>query len=65
MVLAGSDVEAAPIDPAFAEGSVLGKRYADEPTGAELLCVKSGEGSLSIDGRLMPLRGAKPLPASD
>ena len=44
---------------------VLGKRYEDEPSGAELLCVKAGDGSLAIDGRVLPIKGAKPLPASD
>ncbi|HEY4418816.1 MAG TPA: hypothetical protein VGN22_04835 [Pseudonocardia sp.] len=65
MVAAGEDVVAAELDPAFAEGSLLGKRYADDETGAELLCVKAGDGSLSIEGRLLPVKGAKPLPASD
>ncbi len=48
-----------------AEGTVLGKRYTDEETGAELLVVKAGDGSLSLDGRPMTLKGVKPLPASD
>ncbi len=65
MVPAGTEVVPVALDGAFAEGSVLGKRYADETTGAELLCVKPGDGSLSIDGRLLPQKGAKPLPASD
>ena len=35
------------LDPAFAGGTVMGKRYVDE-AGAELLVTKAGAGSLSI-----------------
>ncbi len=55
----------ATIDPALAEGTVLGKRYTDDESGIELLAVKAGDGSLSLDGRLLTLKGVKPLPASD
>ena len=44
---------------------MAGKRYFDEQTLTEVLCAKAGSGSLSLDGRLMQLREAKPLPASD
>jgi hypothetical protein len=47
------------------EGTKLGKRYVDEELGVELLCTKPGEGSLSVDGRPLTLKGAKPLPSSD
>jgi hypothetical protein len=47
------------------EGTALGKRYADDELGIELLCSKAGTGSLSVDGRPLPLKGAKPLPSSD
>lgn len=53
------------LDPAQAEGTLLGKRYADDESGLELLAVKAGDGSLSIDGRPLGLKGVKPLPASD
>jgi hypothetical protein len=46
-------------------GTQLGKRYVDEPTGLEVLCVKSGGGTLASDGRDLTLKSAKPLPASD
>jgi hypothetical protein len=46
-------------------GSLLGKRYADEDLGLELLCMKAGEGTLAVDGTAIPLRDAKPLPSSD
>lgn len=53
------------LDPANADGTQLGKRYADEDAGTELLCTKPGAGSLTIDGVRMPLKDAKPLPSSD
>jgi len=46
-------------------GTLLGKRYADEELGLELLCTKAGHGQLSVDGRVLALRQARPLPASD
>lgn len=50
---------------AHQSGSLLGKRYADEETGIELLCTKPGTGSLSIGDVAIPVKEAKPLPASD
>jgi hypothetical protein len=54
-----------PIDPAFAEGTKIGKRYVDAAGTVELLCVKGGQGSLSIAGVALKTKDAKPLPASD
>ena len=48
-----------------AGGTQLGKRYVDEPTGLEVLCVKPGSATLAADGRDLTLKSAKPLPASD
>lgn len=53
------------IDPAFAEGTKIGKRYVDEAGTVELLCVKPGKGSLSIGGVSLQIKDAKPLPSSD
>jgi hypothetical protein len=53
------------LDPSAAEGTQLGKRYADEEFGIELLCTKAGKGSLALNGALLGLKQAKPLPASD
>jgi hypothetical protein len=47
------------------EGTLVGKRYADEESGLEVLCAKPGPGSLAADGREVPVKGAKPLPSSD
>ncbi len=54
----------ATLDPAFASGSVLGKRYVDE-SGAEILVTKAGAGTLSIGTVPLTVKEAKPLPASD
>ena len=51
--------------PDRAEGTLLGKRYADEDLGIELLCTKAGDGSLAVNGALLAVKGAKPLPSSD
>ena len=53
------------IDPAFAEGTKMGKRYVDAAGTVELLCVKPGQGSLSMDGVALLTKDAKPLPSSD
>jgi len=45
--------------------ALLGKRYMDEASGLELLCSKSGNGALALDGRALTLKEAKKLPSSD
>ncbi len=45
--------------------NLVGKRYADEDLGLELLCTQAGEGSLSVGDRPLMVKGAKPLPSSD
>lgn len=57
--------EAKDIDPALAGGTNIGKRYVNEAGTVELLCVKAGKGSLSIDGEVLGIKDAKPLPSSD
>jgi hypothetical protein len=51
--------------PHHCAGVLMGKRYFDEESGIEALGNKPGEGSLSIDGRPLKLKEAKPLPSSD
>ena len=51
--------------PAFAQRHKIGKRYVDAAGTLELLCVKAGQGSLSIAGVALQLKEAKPLPSSD
>ena len=48
-----------------AGGALMGKRYTDAAGTFELLCVKGGKGSLTVDGRPLTIKDAKPLPASD
>lgn len=55
----------ATLDPAHAQGTALGKRYADEALGLEVLCTKGGDGSLSLAGEPLLVKEAKPLPSSD
>lgn len=62
----GEEPEGSPtLEPSDGEAPLLGKRYADDELGLELLCSKAGEGALTIDGRPLLLKGAKPLPSSD
>jgi hypothetical protein len=53
------------LDAEKAGGAQLGKRYADEDLGLELLVTKAGEGTLYANGAVLPIKGAKGLPASD
>lgn len=57
--------EAAALSPDFSGGTLMGKRYVDTASTFELLCVKPGKGSLSVDGVALATKDAKPLPASD
>jgi hypothetical protein len=61
----GGDAPEGTADPALMGGSLLGRRYADDELGLELLCTKGGEGTLAVNGTPIQLRDAKPLPASD
>lgn len=53
--------------PMAAEGdaTLLGKRYADDDLGIELLCTQGGAGALSVGEAPLLVKGAKPLPSSD
>lgn len=64
-MLADKPAELGDIDPAFGNGSQIGKRYIDADRKWELLCIKPGKGSLSVNGAVLTLKDAKPLPASD
>lgn len=55
----------AKLDPAYAQGSLIGKRYVDAAEALELLCTKGGEGSMSVDGAALGIKQAKALPSSD
>lgn len=47
------------------DATLLGKRYADEALGLELLCSQGGEGALTVGEEPLLVKGAKPLPSSD
>ena len=61
----GGACPAGEADPAQLTGTQMGKRYADERLGLELLCTKGGSSSLSIGDAPLQLKEAKPLPSSD
>jgi hypothetical protein len=46
-------------------GTLMGKRYADDDAGIEILITKAGAGSLAIGDAPLPLKEAKALPSSD
>jgi hypothetical protein len=62
---ADAEVTPQPIEAGFDGGTQLGKRYADEALGLEVLCTKGGDGALSVGETILEVKGAKPLPASD
>jgi len=62
---ADTSVDSQTIDSAFADGTLMGKRYVDEAGTVELLCVKAGAGSLSVNAIQLGIKDAKPLPSSD
>lgn len=65
MVATGDASGPAELVPAHSGGTVAGKRYFDTETGVEVLAAKAGQGSISVDGRPLPVKEAKALPSSD
>jgi hypothetical protein len=63
----GVEEEGSPVTvvAGFDGGTQLGKRYADEGLGIEVLCTKAGDGAISVGEAILEVKGAKPLPASD
>ncbi|MFP3901447.1 MAG: hypothetical protein ACLFXM_11370 [Acidimicrobiia bacterium] len=61
---AGTDGPRLPISQP-GEATLIGKRYADDDLGLELLCTRGGEGALSVGETPLLVKGAKPLPSSD
>lgn len=51
--------------PGHDGGAAMGKRYVDEAGAVELLCTKAGSGVPAVDGAVLSIKDAKPLPASD
>lgn len=65
LMIGPDDTPGGALDPGMADGSLIGKRYADEELGLELLCTRGGAGTLTGNGVALTIKGAKPLPASD
>ena len=57
--------DSAPSGSPAGNGTLLGKRYADEAIAIELLVSKPGSGTLEVNGAELPVKDSKPLPASD
>jgi hypothetical protein len=53
------------LDPEFADGTLIGKRYVDGEDRIELLCTKGGTGSLSLGKEKLLVKQPKALPSSD
>jgi hypothetical protein len=64
MVEVGTDTPRHSLPPGES-GTLLGKRYVDDERGIEVLVTKGGDGTLSVDGHELTVKGAKPLPSSD
>ncbi|WP_280426700.1 hypothetical protein [Nocardia carnea] len=64
VALGGEKAAGTVLDPEFAGGTVLGKRYVHE-SGAEILVTRGGAGTLTVDSAPLAIKDAKPLPASD
>ena len=47
----------AALDASLGDGPQLGKRYADDDLGLELLCTRAGAGALTVDGRPLLAEG--------
>jgi hypothetical protein len=47
------------------EGTLVGKRYIDSGHGLEVLCTKSGCGTLRVSGSPLAIRPPANLPSSD
>jgi hypothetical protein len=62
---AATVAEKAAIEPSLAGGLLIGKRYVDHADQIELLCVKQGSGTLTLNGEVLKPKQPKPLPASD
>ncbi len=54
-----------PINPDFANGTTIGKRYVTEDGELELLCVKPGDGSLAVNSTELKIKESKKLPKTD
>jgi hypothetical protein len=64
MVTERSD-EGGSIQSGLDGGTLLGKRYVHAASGLQVLCVKPGVGTLTVDSEPLTEAAAKQLPSSD
>jgi hypothetical protein len=65
LAMADSAPAGTQLDPQLSQGALIGKRYVDAEDRLELLCIKGGEGSLTLNGQPLAVKQAKALPSSD
>ena len=65
LVETGAAGEKGAIDAEHSNGVQIGKRYVDSDATVELLCIKPGDGSLTLGGTPMLLKDSKKLPKTD
>ena len=53
------------VSPSFSNGTTIGKRYVNEDGKLEILCVKPGDGSLSLGDTELKIKDSKKLPKTD
>jgi hypothetical protein len=66
MTAPGAPASSAPApDPSMMGGTQIGKRYVDQADTIQVLCTKTGDGTLALNGEPLLIQSARPLPASD
>ena len=65
MIAASEKPPGTPQPAGATPGALLGKRYVNDAGDLEVLCTKSGAGSLAGNGVLLKQKEAKKLPSSD
>ncbi|WP_179475204.1 hypothetical protein [Mycolicibacterium vinylchloridicum] len=53
------------VEDGWSGETLIGKRYAHDDLGLELLCTRGGQAALGVDGQVLGMKQAKALPASD
>ena len=61
----GDESNGGAVAPEHAGGTAIGKRYVNEDGSLEVLCVKAGDGSLSVGADALNVKDAKKLPKTD
>ncbi len=64
-LVTAAPAEKAQGNPDHMDGCLIGKRYVNEAKTVEVLCVKSGDGSLYYNGKELMTKDTRKLPSSD